>query len=260
MFNVFMKNIMLKLINLLRRVMVRKLCFLFMVFVVILSSGMVGAPVDPGVLDFGSLPYRRINVDGFPDDWEGIPPLILDPLRGEESGVDYDEEDIGAVYGANDEDYLYFLMELHHNEAETLRASLFDVTFSGNYSFYLDIRDGGDQANNRADYHILFSFLSAGAVVNVSEVNGDFNGFYFEGVELYEWTGSEWVHRTDCPGIRGEKTQYFIEVGVPWDCIGGVNCFNSFFKAHYEEDELINASDYAPNQEGQYVMVGCCPH
>jgi hypothetical protein len=58
----------------------------------------------------------------------------------------------------------------------------------------------------------------------------------------------------------GNMTQRFIEVGIPWNCIGGPDCFNCFFKAHFEyiENE-INASDYAPDQDAQYVMVGCCP-
>jgi hypothetical protein len=235
--------------------MKRKFMFLssfLCLFVLVLP--MVSAPVTPPVMDFGPLPFRSINVDGDPGDWGGIPPLILDPPMSEEPGVDYVLEDIAAVYGANDENFLYFLMELH-----PLNGTIWIGPCYGEYRFYIDIRDGGDSNNNSADFFVSFYFQYYGFQLQSSEVRGDLNG-YFEGVELHEWNGFNWVYRGDCLGVMGNRTQIFIEVGVPWNCIGGPECFNCFFKAHFEYIEnQVNASDYAPNQDGQYVMVGCCP-
>jgi hypothetical protein len=50
---------------------------------------------------------------------------------------------------------------------------------------------------------------------------------------------------------------YIIEVSVPWGCIYGPDCFNSYFYAHFEPPE--NLSDYVPDPGEGYVLLGCCP-
>jgi hypothetical protein len=215
--------------------------FLALTWLLLVSPILVYAP-NPG-----GLPYRTINVDGDPGDWGGVPPLVTD--QEQDTGVDYSQEDIKAVYGANDEVNLYFLMELWP-EVETL---VFDEGgFMSEYRFYLDILPGGDPLNNSADFYI--ELWESGGGVRLSSV------FYSMEVDLHYWDGSGWYTACECVDVQGDRSELFIEVSVPWECIGGSNCFNCFFYAHHEEVSEVNASDYAPDQDAPVVVIGCCPY
>ena len=87
----------------------------------LIFTPMVYAFLPPPTIEpFGSLPFRTINVDGDPDDWAGLPPLVLDP-PGDASPISF-YEDIMAVYGANDDDNLFFLMMLYDTQASPDRS------------------------------------------------------------------------------------------------------------------------------------------
>jgi hypothetical protein len=215
-------------------------CFALM-WLLLVSPMLVFGQVSP------SLPYRSIVVDGDPGDWSGIPALVADVEQ--DTGVQYDQEDIKAVYGANDDENLYFLMELW-SWVEPFSTNE-DGGFMSEYRFYLDIIPGGDPLNNSADYYIEFW-------EEEGEVGPRFNGYSW-GVELHYWDGSQWWCAGDCEGVQGDRTESFIEVSVPWECIGGSSCFNCFFYAHHEEEVIVNASDYAPDQDAPVVVIGCCP-
>ncbi len=197
--------------------------FLFLIFGIILVSAPVvyAPPPSPTILYFGSLTYRTINVDGNPADWTGITPLVLDSV---DEPTATESEDIIAVYGANDDEYLYFWMEL-----DGLSVSSADSFLSTEYLFYLDIIQGGDPNNGNADYAIRY-------------VNGE--------TTLLKY--SAWG-QVDCPGVKGAMDGTCIEVAVPWDCIGGEQCFNCLFKAY----EI--GTDWAPDNELGFILLGCCP-
>jgi hypothetical protein len=199
-----------------------------------------------GIHDYGPLTYRDITVDGDSSDWSSIAPLVTDPES--DPGVQYDMEDIKAVYGANDFNNLYFLMELYGSMVYEA-AEVFEEW--GKYQFYIDIIPGGNPANNSADFYIEYWF------VNIFENGVRALDFFSEGVTLYKWSGSNWLE-VNCPGLQGAMMGNCIEVGVPWWCIEGPACFNCYFYAHYQIEDL-NDSDIAPDEEGQYIMIGCCP-
>jgi hypothetical protein len=237
MFHVTVKSVIVYVSVEMNRLLFSK-CFALM-WLLLVSPVLVFGQVSPG------LPYRSIVVDGDPGDWGGIPALVVDVEQ--DSGVQYDQEDIKAVYGANDDENVYFLMELW-----SWVVPYYNVGgFMSEYRFYLDIIPGGDPSNNSADYYIEFWEQEG-------EVGQRSNG-YSLGVELHYWDGSGWYTACECEGVQGDRTESFIEVSVPWECIGGSSCFNCFFYAHYEEDIVVNASDYAPDQDAPVVVIGCCP-
>jgi hypothetical protein len=188
--------------------------------VILVSTPVTYAPPDPVIQNFGSLTHRTIKVDGNPVDWVGIPPLVSDNI--DEPGVT-ESEDIKAVYGANDDDNLYFLMEL-----DGLSFSA-DSTSTTQYIFYLDILPGGDPNNGNADYAIKYD----NGVTTLCK---------------YSFWG-----QVDCPGVKGAMDGTTIEVSLPWACIGGEQCFNCLFKA----DEI--GTDWAPDNEPGFILLGCCP-
>lgn len=196
----------------------------------------VSAIAPPTIEPYGSLMFRTIDVDGNSGDWAGIPPLVTDPPYDGNN----DLEDIKAVYAANDEENLYFLMEIHH-----LNFASIDVALSeGEYSFYIDIIPGGDP-DTGADFKILHR-------VEESPNPGILKATY-----LYYYDGVCWTMETSCGGVQGNSSTYFIEVSVPWACIGGPACFNCYFSAHHTPP--VNDSDYAPDQGEGPVLLGCCP-
>ena len=198
----------------------------------------VSAIAPPSIEPYGSLRYRTINVDGDPGDWAGIPPLVTDPPYDRNN----DLEDIKAVYAANDEENLYFLMEIYY-----LNYASIDVVppiSEGEYSFYLDILPGGDP-DTGADFKILH------------RVEESLNPGIFKVTYLDYYDGVCWIMEPSCGGVNGNSTTYFIEVSVPWACIGGLACFNCYFSAHHTPP--VNDSDYAPDQGEGPVLLGCCP-
>lgn len=207
------------------------LCFLLITFV------NVSAIAPPIIEPYGSLRYRTINVDGDPGDWTGIPPIITDPPFDGNNEL----EDIKAVYSANDEENLYFLMELHYLNAGSIDA---EPISEGEYSFYIDIIPGGDP-DTGADFQILH------------RIEENFNPGVYKATYLRYYDGVCWIIETSCSGVQGNSTTYFIEVSVPWACIEGQACFNCYFSAHYTPP--TNDSDYAPNKGEGPVLLGCCP-
>jgi hypothetical protein len=188
----------------------------------LLSTMLLIPVVNADVEPFGDLPYRVIDVDGGIGDWSGIPPLVLDSI--DELGV-APSEDIKEVYGANDDDNLYFLMILDSVE---VTANPYTTTF---YYFYIDnIPAAGDPGEGYADYVIKY-------------YDGD--------TSLCKY--SAWG-QVECPGVQGVMDGYFIEVSVPWECLGGKECFNCFFKA-----EESPGTDYAPDEDLGVILLGCCP-
>lgn len=190
------------------------------------------------------LTFRTINVDGDPGEWDSIPPLVVDPK--DDNGVDYEEEDIKAVFAANDEEFLYFLMELH--EWDDVLRSTVNEGGHAEYRFYIDIIPSlGDPANNSADFYIEHWE----GMVRVEQP--------MEDTEIFFWSDTGFWDKLISCGVQGEMMGRFIEVAVPWDCLECQECFNCFFKAHYEGEIHVNYSDFAPDQDAKYVMIGCCP-
>lgn len=179
----------------------------------------VFAASPPVVKDTRLLPFRTINVDGDPGDWVGILPLVVDDP--DDAGPD--SEEIIAVYGAYDDENLYFWMELKGVEVFA------NPTTTTTYSFYLDTVPGGDLDN------------------------ADFKVTYLNGVtKLCKF--SDWPE-FPCPGLEGAMIGTNIEIALPWTCISGKKCFNCYFKA----STPTSPTDYAPDMELGYVLIGCCP-
>jgi hypothetical protein len=200
--------------------MKNKYVLLSLLYLSLLLVPIVYAASPPVVKDTRLLPFRTINVDGDPSDWVGILPLVVDNA----TDANFDSEEIIAVYGAYDDDNLYFWMEL--KEVGGASANFFSTT---TYSFYLDTVPGGDFDN------------------------ADFKVTYYNGVTtLYKF--SDWPE-IPCPGLNGAMIGTNIEIALPWDCISGKKCFNCYFKA----SSLQSPTDYAPDMELGYVLIGCCP-
>jgi hypothetical protein len=195
------------------------------VFLIIslLSTMLLIPVVNADVVPFGELPYRSITVDGNIGDWDGIAPLVQDSV--DEPGAS-PSEDIKEVYGANDDDNLYFLMILDSVE---VTANPYTTTY---YYFYIDnIPEAGDPTEGNADYAIK----------------------YYNGVtSLCKY--SAWG-QVECLGVQGVMNGYYIEVCVPWECLGGKDCFNCFFKAEGD----VPGTDYAPDEDLGIILLGCCP-
>lgn len=209
---------------------------IFTVFIPVVYSSVVP------VLEYGSLKYRNIRVDGDPSDWHSIMHLVED--RKNDEGVDYPEEDIKAVFAANNDYSLFFLMELHEwDDGMTL------LNFDGElaeYRFYMDVYpDTGDPENYGADYYIEHRI---GEDIIIEMVT--------EETSLYSWTEGRWNRMVD-DGLQGAMMENYIEVGVPWVVITDTRWFNCFFKAHYEMEPPVNESDFAPDKDAQYVMIKC---
>lgn len=192
------------------------------------------------IMDVGALPFRTINVDGDPNDWVGVSPLVVDPT---DDGLDPYEE-IVAVYAANDESFLYFLMEF--KEVEVTPVALLNYTQNDIGAtvcrFFIDIVPGGDSSSRGADFRIGYKThvsLDTQIPVDVAVL------------EYYEPTS--WL-LSDCTGVQGESMGRFVEVAVAWDCIGGQSCFNCFFTA-----SAVANTDYAPDADAEYRLIGCCP-
>jgi hypothetical protein len=220
-------------------IMARK--YVFILAFICLSLGFI--PVSHAfiqVMDVGSLPFRTINVDGAPNDWAGIPPLVVDPT---DDGLDPYEE-IVAVYAANDESFLYFLMEF--KEVEVTPAFSNYTQNENGYTvcrFFIDIVPGEGSSENRdADFRIVFkTLISFDTQVPVDVAV----------LEYYE--DPSWLP-ADCIEVQGDSMSRFVEVAVPWDCIGGQNCFNCYFTASAAAN-----TDYAPDADAEYKLIGCCP-
>ncbi len=117
--------------------------------------------------------------------------------------------------------------------------------FQGEYSFFIDIIPDVGHPDSGADYKIVHSIMET-PDPGVSKLT-----------ELFFYNGSNWVLESGCTGVRGNSTIYLIEVGLPWECIGGPACFNCYFSAHFEPPP--NQSDYAPDPSEGRVLLGCCP-
>lgn len=200
--------------------MKHKVFLFFLLGAILVSVPIVYAP-PPTVQNIGFLTYRTINVDGNPVDWVGIPPLVSDNI---DEPTATESEDIRAVYGANDDENLYFLMEL-----DGITFSTLDSTSTTQYIFYLDTIPGGDPNNGNADYAIKYE-----------------NGITT--LCKYSFWG-----QVACPGVKGAMDGTSLEVSLPWACIGGEQCFNCLFKA----DE--SGTDWAPDNEPGFILLGCCP-
>ncbi len=191
------------------------------------------------IMDVGELPFRTINVDGSPNDWAGIPPLVVDPT---DDGLNPYEE-IVAVYAANDENFLYFLMEF--KEIEVTPAISNDTQNENGYTvcrFFIDIVPGGDSSTRGADFRIGFkTHVSFDTQIPIDVAV----------LEYYEPTS--WL-LSDCTEVQGESMERFVEVAVAWDCIGEQNCFNCYFTASADAN-----TDYAPDPDAEYKLIGCCP-
>jgi hypothetical protein len=201
----------------------------------LLSVPMVLLATTP-IMHIGPLPFRTINVDGDPSDWAGITPLVVD-----DAGDSPPEEDIIAVYGANDENFLYFLMEFSE-----VGVSAAVPTNENGYTvcrFFIDIIPGGAPSSNDADFRIGFKthILSIDTQIPADVA------------VLEYYVPTSWL-TSDCAEVQGESMGRFVEVAVAWDCIGEQNCFNCFFTASAQ----IN-TDWAPDEDADYVMIGCCP-
>jgi hypothetical protein len=110
--------------------------------------------------------------------------------------------------------------------------------------FYIDIIPGGDPSNKYADFRIVYeTYIVLGAFV-----------FPIDEAVLQYWNGIDWDDSI-CTDVHGDSMGSFVEVAVAWDCIGGQNCFNCFFSA----STSLSPTDWAPDLDAQYIMIGCCP-
>ncbi len=197
---------------------------------------MVYAPSQPVVMDVGSLVYRDIIVDGSPEDWNGIAPLSEDPPNDGNN----DFEEIIAVYGANNDEFLFFLMEF---KEVGITASV-KTDQNTTCRFYIDILPGGDPSENFADYYIYYKTDMV-----------TFSGVYPpDQAILFYWTGSFWSPG-ECTMVHGASADVFVEVAVAWECIGGINCFNS----HFSASAIGSQTDFVPDHDALHDVLGCCP-
>jgi hypothetical protein len=203
-----------------------------------------------------SADLRTIIVDGDVSDWFGVAPLVTDP-QNDQTGCP--EEDIKAVYVANDAEHLYFRMELYNELPEGVEI-FGDTNFDGEeyaYIFFIDsIPGAGDPDYGGADYAIEYSVTG---LVNVIVINVTASSeFMLSDTYLLKWneTMSEWQPLFDCPNVDGSANATNIEVSVGWNCIGGADCFNALFMA---KCGLPN-TDYVPDlRQGGPATVQVCP-
>ena len=203
-----------------------------------------------------SADLRTITVDGEVSDWDGLMPLITDP-EGDQTGGP--EEDIKAVYVANDAECLYFRMELYTEVPEGVEV-FGETNFDGEeyaYIFFIDSIPGvGDPDYGGADYAIEYSVTG---VMNVIVINVTANNqFMFSDTYLFKWneTLMGWEPVFDCPKVEGSAKATNIEVSVDWDCIGGAECFYTLFMAK----SGVPNTDYTPDlRQGTPVTIRVCP-
>jgi hypothetical protein len=203
-----------------------------------------------------SADLRTIIVDGDVSDWGGVAPLLTDP-QNDQTGCP--EEDIKAVYVANDAEHLYFRMELYNDVPEGVEI-FGDTNFDGEeyaYIFLIDsIPGSGDPDYGGADYAIEYSVTG---LVNVIVINVTASSeFMLSNTYLlkYNETLSDWQPVFDCPYVEGSANATNIEVSVGWNCIGGADCFYALFMAKCG----IPNTDYAPDlRQGEPITVQVCP-
>jgi hypothetical protein len=63
-------------------------------------------------------PTRTISVDGYRNDWSGVPPRYVDPKGDLESGND-EGADLASFYLAKDESFLYVMIETYDTPSPT---------------------------------------------------------------------------------------------------------------------------------------------
>jgi len=127
--------------------------------------------------------YRTIVADGDPSDWAGIPPIVIDE---DEAGIAQDV-DISACYVANDDDNVYFRVDVFGSISED----------SGNtYIIYLDTgKPGGFSVDGiEADYRVkLFSYPDC---------------------QLWVWTGTDWQFIEQCQKSGKSGNVWEVEIAL----------------------------------------------
>jgi hypothetical protein len=205
-----------------------------------------------------SADFNTIIVDGAILDWSGIPPLVTDPPGDFTGGP---EEDIKAVYVSNDEDNLYFWMEMYNN-LPVFVAGVESENFQGPeyvYLFFIDAMPGmGDPEYGGADYAIEYSITGFFNVLIIVNRTAGVDQIPFSNTCLFKWneTAGNWTIDYDCSRVYGDASGRNIEVSVAWDCIGGVRCMNTMFMA----EAAIPFTDYAPDKDQDLpVTAKVCP-
>ena len=75
----------------------------------------------------GAAPEVRMSVDGHPDDWQGIEPVVTDP-SGDAPSAD---ADLKALYTTNDDGFLYLMVEFYGNIPHSHCEILADLDLDG---------------------------------------------------------------------------------------------------------------------------------
>jgi hypothetical protein len=202
-----------------------------------------------------SADFRTIAVDGEVLDWGGVPPIVTDPP---DDWTGSPEEDIKAVYASNENDNLYFWMELYNDVPIVEFFVQAEANFEGfeyAYIFFIDnIPGAGDPDYGGADYAIEYSITGVcNVLVNVTL---DPDQIPMTNTFLLIWNGTGWESDYECLKLNGNAIGPNIEVSVDWDCIGGIGCFNTLFMAK----SGIPNTDYAPDKNQDVpVTIMVCP-
>ena len=163
----------------------------------------------------------KINVDGDPSDWTGIPPLVEDPIEDANEAA----EDIVDCFCIDDCTHLCFLVTFVEGAPDMLVV-------------YIDTDQNpttGLPAGIGADCEILINLVS-----------GDPTG-------LYVWDGSKMVWSADIVYAIGESSLEFC-VPLADAGISQGSSINLFFFA-----SMVPASDWAPDEGYVTYKVSKCP-
>ena len=95
-----------------------------------LDASLVLKPIWAGILETVEIPFRSMTIDGDNADWAGLAPVVRDPAGDE--NPQYSSvigTDLGDLFMARDDTYLYFLLTMHDGGPLENPQTLYVVEF-----------------------------------------------------------------------------------------------------------------------------------
>jgi hypothetical protein len=199
-------------------------------------------------------PSVPILIDGFFNDWAGVPVFLNDPMG--DPGLIIPPEDISSARITQAKvmddpspiprDRVFFQYN-HFHDAQLDNAMV--------YSIWLDTIPGeGDPVSKGTDFIISFGLH----LVEATGIWVSFDGIPI--LNVYNETSGDFDY-VECEGLEaaygiGPDSGLSIEFGVPLECIGSPECFNVFFFTFTTGGP---GSDYAPDLDvDEYVQKRYC--
>jgi photosystem II stability/assembly factor-like uncharacterized protein len=154
----------------------------------------------------------EICVDGEPSDWQGIEPIVADPVGDALS----DDTDLKALYVANDTEFLYFMLEFGGREPNSHYQIMLDMDLDGVDDHNILVISP-DEPNGPTMYlkplsqtaplrYVSEDIAVFGQVVEaripLAEI--DTEGFHITQVSIADWTGQEYTYTSpldECKGV-----------------------------------------------------------